>query len=947
MGEPDIVVIRVCKDQGIQKLKNQWSKKYPKLKSCYVPLEKLPLSEGGPIKSTKDPKPVHKNVRRKSNKSISRTSKNGQRSKPKSNELDKVSTKPIDVVVMESKLEDFPFKKPMKLNKVEPKVLADDEPLIVHEGPHNSKKKMSPLKEKELKIMSEIKLPPETKLTPFPKEYTDMASIIYHNCFQINALPGQNTPASIYVQLIENHRKNCHRCDAMICAKFSKTPSLFDPYVDKTFQLMEMEKQLRETQMILKMSEEARAIMDNMYEEKLSANLVEINELKRMIQVLIQEEVPKDTAEVLEHQTQPILETKERKYYTSCGYNMMNMTALREALNKAQKCGHGNLIILEHEDERDHLASRLVFLCQTCKNETIFYTSGFSSKTPGYFTINKAVLNTLGPNAFFKLVDFVKHTPFSKPAKFMGPFLSDKDGTKDKVKLILGIDKFEFEDWTKLDPTAQKRSSVDSRDDEIEIIETGDHEGKRIKIKNLEPIVNLRNEDYGSLVHSNKKNLSVVDELKLEYLRKNPDRPRLLFPELPVRPKIAPKPISQLLASPPKQSVTVHSDLTPIINSNNSINNSNIVNGGTKAIINTVDKSPSLSTQNKALSSLPPILKIKPSKDLPPGSRILSIAPGTKLMSTNVCHSTKQDTGLSHGVYRVIDDKNNEKILIIKDLQQPGSPPVANIVNLKAVKTNKSSLRVPSLVSQGIALPIEETVNKVTVTSLPTVSTLHNSTSYKLNSPFGVHKVTKIDMKTHVLNTNGINSSAPIKCTTKVVSASLPLTTNGITNLIPTHQLIPPPSTKPLKTLMTTPSTSILKIPLSNNANDAQPTKTSSNKRKAPSESVSALKETQATLLSLKNNWYESPVQESDPLADPLGSDDINMDSESTKVDDNNIELKSSNNPLVKIVSILPEEDEVGGSGDDDKLVPLLKCDIETESDIILENTQKRMKISC
>ena len=64
------------------------------------------------------------------------------------------------------------------------------------------------------------------------------------------------------------------------------------------------------------------------------------------------------------------------------------------------------------------------------------------------------------------------------------------------------------------------------------------------------------------------------------------------------------------------------------------------------------------------------------------GCRIISVAPGTKLVSKNVTYSTTQRTGLTVGCYRVKEpDKAAERILVIKDDQNGGDPVVGKVLD--------------------------------------------------------------------------------------------------------------------------------------------------------------------------------------------------------------------------------------------------------------------------
>ena len=64
------------------------------------------------------------------------------------------------------------------------------------------------------------------------------------------------------------------------------------------------------------------------------------------------------------------------------------------------------------------------------------------------------------------------------------------------------------------------------------------------------------------------------------------------------------------------------------------------------------------------------------------GCRIISVAPGTKLVSKNVTYSTTQRTGLTVGCYRVKEpDKAAERILVIKDDQNGGDPVVGKAIS--------------------------------------------------------------------------------------------------------------------------------------------------------------------------------------------------------------------------------------------------------------------------
>ena len=77
--------------------------------------------------------------------------------------------------------------------------------------------------------------------------------------------------------------------------------------------------------------------------------------------------------------------------------------------------------------------------------------------------------------------------------------------------------------------------------------------------------------------------------------------------------------------------------------------------------------------------------KIKASKELPAGSRISSVPPGTKITTNNVAYSTHGRTGLNPGVYKVTKPGQVESVLVVKadaDVVVPKKDDVVEVDNI-------------------------------------------------------------------------------------------------------------------------------------------------------------------------------------------------------------------------------------------------------------------------
>jgi hypothetical protein len=72
----------------------------------------------------------------------------------------------------------------------------------------------------------------------------------------------------------------------------------------------------------------------------------------------------------------------------------------------------GKLSLMEVSPSKtmDDLATILTLVCTLCNKATVFPNSPFHEKEPHNFTVNKQVLQAIGPTAYFKLARFVQRT---------------------------------------------------------------------------------------------------------------------------------------------------------------------------------------------------------------------------------------------------------------------------------------------------------------------------------------------------------------------------------------------------------------------------------------------------------------------------------------------------------------------------------------------------------
>lgn len=92
------------------------------------------------------------------------------------------------------------------------------------------------------------------------------------------------------------------------------------------------------------------------------------------------------------------------------GWKLVDLMALNEALEAAQLCGHGRLVLVEADRKvaREGLSAIVGFVCRQCGAQTLLPTSKFSRASPTGFQVNKEFSAVLGHRAYSKLVTLVQ-----------------------------------------------------------------------------------------------------------------------------------------------------------------------------------------------------------------------------------------------------------------------------------------------------------------------------------------------------------------------------------------------------------------------------------------------------------------------------------------------------------------------------------------------------------
>ena len=132
---------------------------------------------------------------------------------------------------------------------------------------------------------------------------------------------------------------------------------------------------------------------------------------------------------------------RKNEYSVKQGYRIIDLHVFRLALQAAQGCGHAGLMIAEANSPvaQEDLATHLALLCSTCGAQTIFSTSSFSTEDPPNYSVNKTLLPLLGPNAYYSLISEVQKSENSMLININ--MKAAKNRIQQRAKLIMSLDK--------------------------------------------------------------------------------------------------------------------------------------------------------------------------------------------------------------------------------------------------------------------------------------------------------------------------------------------------------------------------------------------------------------------------------------------------------------------------------------------------------------------------
>ena len=442
-------------------------------------------------------------------------------------------------------------------------------------------------------------------------------------------VPDKDVVRIVMNGLIDMHREDCKRCENNLHANqfprlgnfktFShqrnSNPENFPADIYKE-EIINLNEQCN----VLRSESEAQALR---YE-------AEIEELQRQISVLKSRHFcnKDEVKKMLKSAPDPKLKD-DNCYYIKEGYRMIDINILRKALDRAQECGHGKLMLVELDPSKVYadLVTQLAFICHKCCAETVFPTSAYSTHNPPNYNVNKQVLLTLGPQSYYDLVKFVQKSKESKIVRL-------KKRNKEDSSLIVLYEKVN-------DPLDQFSIKTTSGDVDLAAdLSIFEPEVILHHVRKAPPLLNRINNVSKPIMLPNTP-IPLINR---------PPMP-INMPRIPVRMPPPPPHINKSISGPPLLQMPGSTTLR----------------------------------------------SIRPCAELPPGARIFGVAPGTRLVSTNVTHSTTFKTGLGAGVYRVVQSNKPERILIIKDGSETGS----NVASITALSGGVKPASGPSLTSFG------------------------------------------------------------------------------------------------------------------------------------------------------------------------------------------------------------------------------------------------------
>ena len=515
-------------------------------------------------------------------------------------------------------------------------------------------------------------------------KYISILETLFESCghFPQEAEVLHQAPGMI-AGLLNWHRSICSRCDKVLNklnVGFFKGLGPFqgfvgqsgkpDSKIDEGRSWMHWKTQYENT------VEELRVAQDKLA-EKISENA----KLRKRIQIF-----SKATADIAKKQKTDNLDTMDLvelldgvqtpsrhmtsvndQYVYACGYRLIDLRVLRSALTSSQMCPHKKLTLVEHTtyNSRCDLATKMAFFCPECGPKASFTSSPISQCHPENYSVNKMVLPLLGPEAYYKLVNFVQQ---DNPRIIMKRSSLRKSVSAHDT-LMLSYDKTLFDFRRPFEPTTEngsglkirssgqsKRSADQSSDetDEDNIIDHQIADKVEISADQVE-------------IPADQVEISADQEDTSAGMPKESSESPGIVPKQPndnPKPLLSLKPLSSLMGTPqkPKTSqshvVSRFSSLEPIE-----------LQPPTLRVEAHRAEPVDIEQRNKhpSIDSIIVEKNIAPSTHLPSGSKLVSVPAGTRLVSTNVVQTTTKNTGLRTGVYKVTHKDYPEKVLVVTD----------------------------------------------------------------------------------------------------------------------------------------------------------------------------------------------------------------------------------------------------------------------------------------
>ena len=303
-------------------------------------------------------------------------------------------------------------------------------------------------------------------------------------------------------------------------------------------------------------------------------------------------------------------------------------------------------------DTKVDLATRLTILCKTCGPKVTFPSSPISECHPENFSVNKIVLPLLGPEGYTKLSKFLRESPGTSHMILRKdfPVQSFSETT------MLNIDRAVY-DFSR--PFEQKSDGND----------VTEVEGVSAKVKD---VADLKNSAKTDLKPDPSRALKLKPLSSL--LANNGEEPRK------ARTKAA-KPSSQVPEEPQETVIGLpRSPVVAAVSAPSSTGRQIQTNAIPMQIPPTMVPSQPVQPVQAAQAAQtvqttsPNTRRVKASAHLPAGCRVVGLAPGTKIVSTNIVETTAEETGLKTGVYRVTHPDFPEKVLVVKAAANISAP---------------------------------------------------------------------------------------------------------------------------------------------------------------------------------------------------------------------------------------------------------------------------------